>query len=109
MCAYPAGPPSMPSCLRSTLRTDRAWAHAWPSSVPSCQSPGFQFHLEHRLQCFALLGSQIRHFVLVVQRVQPELHADAPPVVDYPKATALAFAAARIGESHLAQAARALN
>ena len=43
MCAFLGGHPPMPSCLRSALRRDCAWAHAWPSSMPSCLAPGSRF------------------------------------------------------------------
>src|SRR6185437_4151981 len=58
------------------------------------------------LQRLSLLGRQIRHLVFVVQCEQPELRATRPVVIDHPQTAALALGAARVAESHLAQAAR---
>jgi hypothetical protein len=63
-----------------------------------------KFGLESRLQSPFLIGAQIGHFVLVVERHQPDLSICRKVVVDHPEATTLALASAPIGPSQLAKA-----
>src|SRR6187401_23351 len=86
---------------------DRAWSHGliWSWYLSSYRSPCFQLGLDQCLQHLALLCRQIGHLVFVVQSEQPELHPGLPPVVNYPKPTALALVTPRVPEAQFAQPA----